>query len=1303
MSISNVTQKTITVTAGQNALELAPPTSTPPEAQNTPPVPRTLTKPVNQLQADQQNLFNLVDQLKLMSTQNDGKPLTPDQISSALKSQIDTPFVGSTYALTRSTPPTLATVITDLGYEMPVTADQVAALAKQIEQKASIPVLGNLGGGLSWPIPMSKEERKSIRSFLLSGKSGLPGLPLRATYTNGTLNYLLQGSSVTHSDLQGDPQAALQKLFDTPRAQALGQALQTHLKGVSTATSIYDYLLTAINDGLDLSGLFYPEPKKIGDIYLDSPVYWGQPPSLVAEHLSKYLIKEGLASESTAKLATHVLLANRAPHFLIKDVPANVKVGSVLWGQLAIAAAKIEAQTPGLLPGMTYAEVIAYAESIPANTVDVQVAQRENLKEWGLANGLLPILQTAWTPIDGVLVPSTPEPTESQMEQVRVAYNSRLQALAQTSTGLYTPLASRKEIALDCLRTEFPDLDPAVFEAQVLAKQYTGRARAGDPRLRSMLDIVMEGEKLGETYKWITNDRRVPIDAFNAFARTDKLDAPEVFKAQFEPSIKAQKEGHYGMVKHLISQMPLADRKNFEFGKLEYFYSNDYKSTPGNPLELVKRGHTLIVKTTRNGEANLYEIDTTKGTIEKQNDRLATLLDQRETTNEKSEKIVSKVRSYHPFNDSPAPNSAESTETPAIPDSYNSDRTNNIADFYVNSLGLDDESFLNYCKGVTSFDKDHLGDKAIGNFLLNLIPFRAAIVNLSNGRYGEAVGDLAFDIFGFVTLGAGKVAQASKALGRGLGVTHKASKVIKFLGASTLEALNPLPTTLVGNLLTGGGKLLAKGATKSVELANRLRGASGSYDLLKAASKSQGVVAIGTFKVAEQSIDGSAVFRDGKWYNYDPATNRPYGPALKGFTPSVAALEGEIKLSFTETWLGKMIGAVVAPPATNPNFRRDFVAAIAKAKLDDRTSYIRGQNTGRPDSIFGYSTALSIDDLKRLAVAERRTPEALGSLVKRIDELEVLPERFNAARDAAKITDPDAYKRGYSAGAPENITGFSGALTNNQLAELVIARGRSAEEIGQLVKYMENRRVNISLENFKVFSEEVTAAGGKVTALPQGFYLSQVSLLSEGECAALSNLMAAAIKQGKQDTLLENLFTAMVPTLSPAEIAILEKTSPTLAAIEVARAKKAPAVAQFRKELNRLQGALGNQFHLGMASRQVPYTALISELANARSSKTLLINGPGHGITAGVVVSNGKKEWFYFDPNFGKATFDNEAAMRAGLESTLNSGRTKNLLAHYGDNASVPEYKISVFDRADLNDITKSLKIDPSDFFLKPL
>jgi hypothetical protein len=114
----------------------------------------------------------------------------------------------------------------------------------------------------------------------------------------------------------------------------------------------------------------------------------------------------------------------------------------------------------------------------------------------------------------------------------------------------------------------------------------------------------------------------------------------------------------------------------------------------------------------------------------------------------------------------------------------------------------------------------------------------------------------------------------------------------------------------------------------------------------------------------------------------------------------------------------------------------------------------------------------------------------------------------------------------------------------------------------------------------------------------------------------------------------------------------------------------------------------------------VPYTTIISELANARSDKTLLISGPSHGITAGVVTVNGRKEWFYFDPNFGKATFDTQAAMSAALESTLSTGRTKNLLAHFvGQNPGVPEYRISTFDPADLNNITAPLNIDVMKFF----
>ena len=84
---------------------------------------------------------------------------------------------------------------------------------------------------------------------------------------------------------------------------------------------------------------------------------------------------------------------------------------------------------------------------------------------------------------------------------------------------------------------------------------------------------------------------------------------------------------------------------------------------------------------------------------------------------------------------------------------------------------------------------------------------------------------------------------------------------------------------------------------------------------------------------------------------------------------------------------------------------------------------------------------------------------------------------------------------------------------------------------------------------------------------------------------------------------------------------------------------------------------------------------------------------------AGIETIKHRKEWFYFDPNFGKATFTTEQQMRSALESTLNSGRTKNLFKHYGDTPNVPEYKISVFDPADLNSSTRASGIDVSDLY----
>ncbi|WP_460138659.1 hypothetical protein [Pseudomonas sp. H2_D07] len=105
------------------------------------------------------------------------------------------------------------------GLKVPTSLDALGELVKTLNQKAALHPLGNLGGGLSWPVPMTTEGRQSIADFLQSNNTSLAGLPL-ADASKGALAYLLSGSPTTAADLQA-PRTALQQLLDTPKAQAL--------------------------------------------------------------------------------------------------------------------------------------------------------------------------------------------------------------------------------------------------------------------------------------------------------------------------------------------------------------------------------------------------------------------------------------------------------------------------------------------------------------------------------------------------------------------------------------------------------------------------------------------------------------------------------------------------------------------------------------------------------------------------------------------------------------------------------------------------------------------------------------------------------------------------------------------------------------------------------------------------------------------------------------------------------------------------------------------------------------------------
>ncbi|MGR3885580.1 hypothetical protein [Pseudomonas sp. 1152_12] len=1216
-----------------------------------------------------------------------------DQIQNKLKNKIQL-SPDSTYQPSnagKSNKVSLLQYLQDHGWDIPTRHEQLVNLANALSTPTpKAAVNGNLGGALDWPTPLDQGSQEQLRADIQTGKLGDISLH---PFTN-VLDYLLDNRPLSAEE-QRNPRRLIDKVINSPKGKALARAIQTAFAARLVKGTASDWLLAALSVGSNA----HSADGTVEGYRLVSAANTGKTASAVVKELTDNRVSNGnFSSPEVAAVHAHLMLASRAPAFLVKDIPDQVVVGTHSWVSFATAVARIEAKAPGATATMSYTQVMLHASIAPITAEEREVeyaAQHEAIKDWAVANGM----HTS---------------TDAEMNDVRKAFDaqlSELRAAAETQIG---EMPTMQSVTQDPLKTALPDMDPAAFDKKCITLQPSnrhfpgpysirdlyidGRALLGVPDSadnwgdagRSFLNVFTLGHvkiaQDGKPARWISSSEAIDINL--VLPKLKKLLPPEdSFNKVFSNYATAVTKTTSAQLKHLISKQPLEDRQNLEFGKITIRREIDY-DRPDLPLRVTQGA--LLLETERNGNVMTYEINRLTGTVTRRPDKTYKEYSPTDSnvysTRGKKYDVIKPTGQHAPDVED------ERKGAQGTPYSFGSARTQYIVDALIEDMDL--PAVRTHAKGATTFETEVPTYKIVQDVALGLIPFWSAIQNLKAGNIGDGVVDLAFDIFGFAVGIGSAVTKGAKAIASTPSVLSKIAKTGTIIGRAAVGALNPLDG--IDDLGRGVLKLGRIGIGATYRGVKYLRGSHRSVNLLELAKKPN--IAEGTYKTANGASQTTTLAQfdppTRQWYDYDPHTQQAYGKPLDAFVAVQASAPhgGEIK-GLTDSWLGRVIGSVVAPAADNPHFRSDYLKAITRAKAEDNAAYIAGLNTGKPEAIYGYSTALTIDDIKRLAVAELRTPKQLGSLVKRIEELDVLPERLATARQTAQIVKADEYKYGYKSGKPEHISGFSYNLTNNQIAELVIARGRTPEETGHLIGYIEKRRIEISRQNYAVFSADMTAAGGKVQSLPQGFYLSQVSLLSDGECAALSNAYALAAKYGKEDTLITNLHIAMTDILSPQEIAELRKTNPAKATLEQTKATKITTV---REQLNTLQNVLGTAFHHGMQERQVSHIAIISELAQAgkaNRSKTLLINGPGHGVTAGYDART--KVWFYFDPNFGKATFTTASAMSAALDSTLNSGRTQRLMPHYvGTPPGAPEYKISVFDESNLNATIKPLNID---------
>lgn len=852
-------------------------TVTPSPQDSTGQVDQPLGPNIPQLLADQQNLRNLAAQLRGIT------PWADEKIATWLNKTRLTLDPGSTDALAGATP-TIASALQDLAFELPGTVDEINALVAELENSASVHPLGNFGGGFSWPVPISEEDKSKIHRFMFDSQTGVSGLPLTDS-NKGVLGYLLNGSSVTPDELK-DPVKALQKLLDTPRAKALGLALEKHLGGVPTDTSLYDYVLTAIHATMDVWSLKGNAHNRLTDFDL-GPEQWGQSPATVVERLSAHLIEKGRATPDTVKLVAHLLLSRLAPQFLIKDIPDSVKIGSAAWVTLSVAAAAIEARSPGTVATMTFSQVMLAADSACKEEPSItQQAQKIALIDWGVIHNV--ITQKAQGNY-----------SDDEIEKVRAEFNQRQTQRIEGASEIDAEFLVREKIARNYIRETFGEdvpLEEKLFKVKGSTK--TLHAPLFDPNREpagsfSLLDIIQSGL---HNFEWETNDPRL-LEAIKG--KSLKFDVNEQFNKQLNQTIETRQQGVDKLIKCLISELPLVDRQNFEYGKLKFYQDKTYEIPSllwSN--RLVDTSKTLMVETNGANGKQVYEIDLKAGRIIRVPDKVLT------RQRERVANTVFKIEEFKSANSSRADfgqNKDVGVPLP-IPSSFSSARTQAIADLFIEHLDFKNPDVIKELKGTTNFDKQMENDWKITDFFLNFFPLRSAIQSFSKGDYLEGAIDLTLDAFSLLTMGASTAAKLFKTGVKAATALSKGARALRIVAAGLISAFNPLGG--VDDLLKGIGNLGKYVVSKSVKGVNMLKGANGSHKLLKETSKHYGVVATGTIKHGEQAFEGSAVLWNGKWHAYDPMTARPYGPPLTTFDAKTVAMGGEIQTYKTVTMGG---------------------------------------------------------------------------------------------------------------------------------------------------------------------------------------------------------------------------------------------------------------------------------------------------------------------------------------------------------------------------------------------------------------
>lgn len=775
--------------------------------------------------------------------------------------------------------------IADQGWHIPTTLDQLDNLVSALLTPApKAHVHGNYGGARAWPVPLDAVSTQQLSSAIQQGKIG--EIDLRPS--TSVLAYLLDGAQVPPLHTT-DPRRLIDSLIASPKGQALGQAIQAQFEARSIKGSVNDWLLAALtlDPSAPAEAAAGTGPTVIAGYTLLSAQNGGKSAATVLSEFTAELAKAG--SPELAAIQATLMLASRAPEFLVKDIPQDLAVGTHSWVSFTTAVARIEALAPGATATMTYAQVMLQASIAPITDEDQRtefVAQRTALKEWAVANG-------------------KPYPTtNAELTRVHEAFSAQVNELQKASLASTTKMPTAKDMALEQLKKALPNLEPKLLEEKCISVQPANRYFPGP---YSILDLYIYGwgntkapdsaDNLGETGRslmrhfsfgvvdlpddgrpgaWVSSSAAVDINAvMQKLEQLPRLsDAFDTAFSAYSAAIQTATAAH---IKLMVSKLPLADRQNFEFGKITIAKEVHYEWGGVTVSERNKATEgCLHIKIERDGQLHNYQLDRLSGTITHRPDLGDFMTGQ---PYYKESRPFNEFKVVTPKGEYPAGLADEAKDATGIPDSFTSARTAYLADAVLEDMDL--PGVKRSAKGQTTFDTEVPTHEKVGEFALNLIPFRSAIVNFQKGNLALGLGDLSWDIFGFL-VGFGAGVKGAKALASGASALAKLGNTLKIVGRAAVGALNPVGGVddLARGVVSGTARVI-KAGYRGVRHLRTYR----NVDLMKLAKRPD--IAEGTYKTLNSTVESKALGKfdeaAGKWYAVDPRTQQTYGKPLDDF------------------------------------------------------------------------------------------------------------------------------------------------------------------------------------------------------------------------------------------------------------------------------------------------------------------------------------------------------------------------------------------------------------------------------------